>query len=139
MPSPFDKKTGWHTPPDLWEKLKPLAREHRHDPTPAEKLLWKALRSQTVLSWRRQHPIGPFMVDFYCAAARLVIEVDGSIHVGQEEADAIRQEFIEAHGLRVIRFTNDEVIGDVGAVLDRIAAVIETPTPAPSPACREEE
>jgi very-short-patch-repair endonuclease len=94
-------------PGDLWEKLRPLAREMRHAPTPAEDMLWQHLRRhQLGMQFRRQHGIGQFIVDFYCRQAKLVIEVDGAIHQYTGEEDAVRQEFIESLGFRVIRFTN---------------------------------
>lgn len=62
----------WQSPPELWEKLKPLARQMRREPTPAEKLLWQKLRQKQLLGFkfRRQHAIDRFIVDFYCAKAR---------------------------------------------------------------------
>ena len=102
-----DKRlSAWHTTPDLWERLKPLAREKRHTPTEAEDRLWQMLRRHQLagLKFRRQHPIERFIVDFHCTEARLVIEVDGPIHHYSREEDAIRQELLEALGLRVVRF-----------------------------------
>jgi very-short-patch-repair endonuclease len=110
----------------LWEKLRPLAREMRHDPTPAENKLWEQLRRHQLdgIQFRRQHGIGRFIVDFCCCHAKLVIEVDGSIHQYTAEEDAIRQEFIESLGFRVLRFTNDEVMNDLAGVLTRIREAI---------------
>ena len=97
----------------------------RRYPTPAEALLWKRLRKRQVkdFRFRRQHPIVRFIVDFYCAESKLVVEVDGSVHDehGHDEYDADRQQFLEALGLRVLRFTNDEVVGDTDVVVDVIA------------------
>jgi very-short-patch-repair endonuclease len=81
---------AWHTSPELWEKLKPLARQMRCKPTPAEKQLWQKLKNKQLLGlkFRRQHSIDRFIVDFYCNEVRLVVEVDGSIHdYTQEKAD----------------------------------------------------
>ncbi len=102
----------WVTRPDLWEKLKPLAREMRHRPTEAEAALWDMLRRHGIngLKFRRQHPIDRFIVDFYCPAVRLVVEVDGEIHQYTAEEDALRTEILEALGMRVLRFTNDDVL-----------------------------
>jgi very-short-patch-repair endonuclease len=80
--------------------------------------------------FRRQHAIGRFVVDFYCGEANLVIEVDGPVHRGQAVVDAERQREIEARGLRVIRFHNDEVLDETAVVLERIAAHL-TPNPSP--------
>jgi very-short-patch-repair endonuclease len=94
----------------------------RREPTEAENLLWQALRRKQLggLVFRRQHPINRFIVDFYCPAANLVIEVDGPIHDQSREMDRARQDFLESLGLRVVRFSNDEVLQDRDAVLNRI-------------------
>jgi very-short-patch-repair endonuclease len=85
-------------PRELWDKLRPLARQMRHDPTPAEEYLWRRLRKHQVngAHFRRQHAINRFVVDFYCASAHLVVEVDGPIHDYTPEEDAVRQEFWKA-------------------------------------------
>ncbi|MCL1463759.1 endonuclease domain-containing protein [Argonema galeatum] len=113
----------WQTPPELWDKLKPLARQMRREPTPAEQKLWEKLRNKQFLGYkfRRQHTIDRFIVDFYCGQAHLVVEVDGSVHDYTQEEDAIRQEFLESLELRVIRFTNSEVLNSVEIVLEQIA------------------
>ena len=113
--------------PELWAKLKPLAREMRHQPTPAEEILWQRLRNRQIhgAKFRRQHPIERFIVDFYCAAAKLVIEVDGSIYDYTPDQDAARQQFIEAQGLMVIRFSNEDVLRRTDAVIGRIAEVLQ--------------
>ncbi|MBK9120613.1 MAG: endonuclease domain-containing protein [Phycisphaerales bacterium] len=88
-----------------------------------ERLLWNRLRAKQVggLKFRRQHPIGRYIADFYCAAAGLVIELDGMSHDDREEYDAERTRFIESQGLRVVRFTDDDVIQNVEGVVSRIA------------------
>ena len=97
--------------PELWARLKPLAREKRAEPTEAEDRLWQALRRRGAGSkFRRQHTIDRFSVDFYCAGARLVVEVDGPIHEFTRADDAIRQEHLKSLGLRVLRFKNEEVL-----------------------------
>ncbi len=119
------------TTPELWRKLKPLAREMRHEPTIAERHLWLHLRSQQHgFKFRRQHAIDRFIVDFYCSEAQLLVEVDGSIHQYSIEEDAMRQEFLESQGLRVNRFTNDEVLRDGQRVIAAITqALNQTPFP----------
>jgi very-short-patch-repair endonuclease len=113
----------WQSPPELWEKLKPLARQMRCEPTPSEKRLWQKLRQKQLLGFkfRRQQAIDRFIVDFYCAEARLVVEVDGGIHDYTQEEDAIRQEFLESLGLRVVRFRNEDVLEEIEGVLEGIA------------------
>ena len=100
------------------------ARELRQEMTPAEELLWGRLRRKQLngLKFRRQHPLGPFIADFYCAEYRLVVEIDGDVHKGQREYDIVRTEWFEAHGYRVIRFRNDDVIKDIETVLTAILA-----------------
>lgn len=117
----------WGTNPALWEKLKPLARQMRREPTPAENALWQRLRRQAVAGakFRRQQPIDRFIVDFYCAETLLVIEVDGPIHQYTVEEDAIRQKFLESLGLEVLRFLNIEVFESVDVVLAQIAAKLQ--------------
>ena len=97
----------------------------RKNLTPAENILWQRLRKKQFggLRFRRQHPIGRFIVDFYCAEARLVVEVDGGVHdePGHAEYDEDRQRFLQALGLRVLRFSNAQVINETDAVLEVIA------------------
>ncbi|MBA3875053.1 MAG: endonuclease domain-containing protein [Anaerolineae bacterium] len=126
MPSEFDTpQVPWSTSPDLWEKLKPLANQMRATPTPAENHLWRFIRKQALnVKFRRQHVFHRFIVDFYCHEARLIIEVDGVIHEYTQEEDALRQEFLESLGLRVLRFTNGEALQQTPAVLERIGEVL---------------
>ena len=100
------------------------ARELRGQMTPTEKALWQRLRAGRLngLKFRRQHPLGPFIADFYCAAHRLVIEIDGELHGTQVERDQVRTEQFKAYGYRVVRFSNIQVEGDIDAVLAEIAA-----------------
>jgi len=120
------QRGAWKTDAPLWDKLKPLARQNRHESTEAESLLWERLRGRRAggFRFRRQHSIGRYIVDFYCAEKDLVVEVDGPIHEHNQEEDASRQAFLESLGLRVIRFTNDEVMGDIEAVARRIVAAL---------------
>ena len=108
--------------PKLWEKLKPLARQMRSEPTPAEVGLWERLRGRKVAGckFRRQHAFGKFIVDFYCLEKQLVVEVDGPIHEYTQEEDAVRQEYLESLGLKVMRVSNDEVFEGMEGVIGRI-------------------
>jgi primosomal protein N' len=112
----------WRVKPELYAKLKPLVQELRTDLTPAEQKLWSYLKNKQIdgFRFRRQHPIERFIVDFYCAEANLVIEVDGEVHQYTQEEDALRQETLESLGLKVIRFTNDEVFNQLDSVINRI-------------------
>jgi very-short-patch-repair endonuclease len=100
------------------------ARELRKEITLAEKLLWSRLRNKQLkgLKFRRQHPLGPFIADFYCAARRLVVEIDGDIHDLQPERDAARTEQFKQYGYRLIRFRNKQVLNDIEDVLVAIEA-----------------
>lgn len=95
------------------------ARALRRDMTGPERHLWQHLRSRQLdgLKFRRQYPLGPFVLDFYCAEASLAVEVDGESHVGCGEADAARDRWLREQGVRVIRVTNDDVLRETEAVL----------------------
>ena len=89
-----------------------LARDHRHPLTPAEAKIWARVRNRGLgFKIRRQHPIWMFIADFYCAEAKLVIEIDGDSHAepDQEEYDKARTEWLEERGYKVIRVTNNDV------------------------------
>lgn len=111
---------NFHLPynPDLVAK----ARELRKNMTPAEKKLWYDYLRTFKFRVLRQRPIAFFIVDFYCAALKLVIEVDGNSHLTEagRAYDAERTRILEGYGLKVIRFTNDEVLHNFEAVCDRI-------------------
>lgn len=102
----------------------------RWAPTPAESALWEAIRGRQLagLHFRRQHPVGRFIVDFYCPAKKLVVEIDGGVHDNQVARDEARTALIEAHGYHVLRFRNEEVLAQRQSVLDQIAATAATIT-----------
>ena len=106
-----------------------LARKLRRNQTDAERLLWSRLRNHQIasLKFRRQVPIDRYVVDFYCHAAKLVVELDGRQHEWFADYDSGRSEVLERFGLRVIRFTNEEVCGDLDSVLARIGADLRLP------------
>ncbi|NLX11968.1 MAG: endonuclease domain-containing protein [Chloroflexi bacterium] len=114
-----------------------VARLLRNQPTPSEDRLWQAIRKAQLdgRKFRRQMPIGPFVVDFYCPSERLIVEVDGPIHDCQHEADQQRQTMLEALGLRFVRVTAAQVEGDLPGVLEAIRAGFapHAPTSAPHP------
>ena len=87
------------------------ARDLRHNQTHGEGRLWGELRAKRLggWKWRRQAPIGPFIVDFYCPAAKLIVELDGSQHQDSLDYDRRRTRFLEAQGLRVLRFRSEGV------------------------------
>ncbi|MGB3207819.1 MAG: endonuclease domain-containing protein [Crinalium sp.] len=105
------------------QEIEEAARRLRQELTPAESILWQALRGRQIegLKFRCQHPVGRFIVDFYCPSVKLVIEVDGGIHDQQQVYDQARTEKLEAFGYHVLRFTNDQVMKDLSAVLEQIS------------------
>ena len=107
-----------------YEQLHLSARRLRANPTRPEDDLWQALRDRKLggLKFCRQKVIGRFIADFYCASARLVIEVDGDIHDYQKDVDAVRTRQFEDYGYAVIRFRNERVVDDIESVLDQIKA-----------------
>ena len=94
------------------------ARDLRRANLSPEQLLWTALRNEQIggLKFRRQHPIGPYVVDFYCHGEHLVVEVDGFSHDEKAPEDAERTKFLEGRGLRVLRVTNDDVMSNLDGV-----------------------
>ena len=103
-------------------ELQERARELRKNMTPAEKILWEKLRHNQLngLQFRRQQIINPFIVDFYCHAKALVVEVDGDIHDLRQEEDTRREKVLSEMGLRIVRFRNDEVIKNLSTVVGKI-------------------
>jgi very-short-patch-repair endonuclease len=114
-----------------------LVRNMRAAPTEAESKLWWHLRHRLATPgthFRRQVRINKYIVDFACHAARLIIEVDGGQHGVMTSADRQRTRVLEANGYRVLRFWNNDVLGNIEGVLEEISrAITTTPTPNPSP------
>lgn len=104
--------------------LKPLSRRLRHNMTDAERCLWLRLRGKQVLGvpFYRQKPLASYIVDFYCPAASLVIEVDGSQHYGAQALcdDGEREKVLAAMGLRVLRFDNRQVLLETDSVMQYV-------------------
>jgi len=114
--------------------LKPLARKLRSNMTDAEQLLWSRLRRKQVhgVQFYRQKPMGPYIVDFYCAKAALVIEIDGGQHFSKEgvERDGERDDALAVMHVRVLRFDNGEVMRNTDGVMAVIEqAVLESKSP----------
>jgi very-short-patch-repair endonuclease len=113
--------------PEVRRKMVEVAREFRKKPTKSEAILWEALRGKKLdgIKFRRQQPVGNFVVDFYNSAYRLVVEVDGSIHDNQVEADHDRQDILEMLGLNVLRIKSETIEKNLPRALDEIRAKIE--------------
>lgn len=109
-------------------KTRKQARQLRKAQTPAEQKLWDVLRGRNLggYKFRRQHQIGKFIVDFYCPAVRLVVELDGDVHSAKEASDALRTDWLENQGNMVIRFRNEQVLNELDAVAARILEICET-------------
>lgn len=109
------------------KRLTPVARRLRRDTTDAETLLWSHLRGSQIAGRKfvRQFPIGNAVADFACRSAKLVIELDGGQHACAAEADSERTRRIEAHGYRVIRFWNSDIMANIDGVLQRISEELE--------------
>lgn len=105
------------------------ARELRKNPTEAEQLLWQLLRKRQLFDcrFRRQHPFPPYIVDFYCPAKNLIIELDGGQHQDRQEYDRERSRFLNSLGKQVLRFWNHQVIEETGGVIDVIRQYMQTP------------
>jgi very-short-patch-repair endonuclease len=115
-----------------------FARKLRLRSTDAERALWHHLRNRTLMNckFRRQHPIGPYVVDFACVERALIIELDGGQHV-QCDADALRTQFLQANGFRVLRFWNNDALMQTEvllAVIHDTLAASACPHSNPSPA-----
>ncbi len=119
------------------------ARVLRNHLTDTERVLWRHLRLRQLEGhkFRRQHPIGPYIVDFVCLEKRVIIEVDGGHHAEQGDDDASRTAWLQAHGFCVLRFWNHEVLTSIEAVAEQIRNVLieAAPPPLSSPARGEEK
>ena len=115
-----DRSMFYGATPIIFERANVL----RNNMTEAEKILWGKLNRKQIPGWRfkAQHPIAQFIVDFYCHKVKLVIEIDGSIHEENEikERDENRTVELEKLGLKVIRFTNNEILNDIETVINKI-------------------
>jgi very-short-patch-repair endonuclease len=121
--------------PPLPTSTRQHARDLRQSETDAERKLWYQLRAGRLngMKFRRQHPVPPYIVDFYCEAMQLVVELDGSQH--NVEFDRERTRFLEMRGLKILRYWDNEVLEQMRAVLEAIVNATEnrtlTPTPLP--------
>jgi very-short-patch-repair endonuclease len=118
---------GWRAGLPQWRFIsKQLARQMRHEPTPAEAMLWRHVRGRNVsgMRFRRQHAIGRYIVDFYCPEQRLVVELDGTSHSARADIDSLRDQYLRDRGERVLRLCNEKVMHDIDAVLATIAAML---------------
>jgi very-short-patch-repair endonuclease len=109
--------------------MKDRARQLRRVMTDAERRLWKVLRNRGLgVKFRRQVPIGPYVVDFAAISERLVIEVDGGQHA-ESDRDKAREDFLASNGLRVLRFWNHEVLVNLDGVVSAVQRALTAPSP----------
>ena len=120
------------------KRLKQNSRSLRSNMTDAEQHLWQYLRRKQINGWQfyRQKPLGAYIIDFYCAAAQLVVELDGSQHFDHQQADQQRDAFLQSLGLRVLRFDNRQVLLETDAVLEVIRQIPPSPPFSKGGACR---
>ena len=109
------------------QNLTPLSQTLRKNQTKEENLLWNCFLKKYPLQFRRQYVIGEYIVDFYCHKAKLVIELDGSGHYEpeQEQKDLVRTEYLETQGLKVLRFTNLDVLKKFHSVCEEIDKTVK--------------
>ena len=107
----------------------------RRNATEPEQCLWSILcrRQLGGLKFRRQHPIEPYIVDYYCASAKLIVELDGESHEGRQSYDSVRETHLRNLGLKIVRVTNDDVINNLDGVAELIFREATTGNPEPSP------
>jgi len=110
--------------------LRVNARRMRHDPTDAERKFWSRVRGRALggYKFKRQYPIGRFIVDFVCLEHRLIVELDGGQHAQREGYDRERTEFLRAEGFRVMRFWNDEFLKYPDEMMEGVLLALETGT-----------
>ena len=109
--------------PALYHILREHAAYNRNHPTEAEALLWDFLSADGLgVTFKRQHVIGDYIVDFVCLSSKLIVELDGDYHQAEQQQviDAQRTEWLESRGFKVIRFTNEELFNGIDTVLDKI-------------------
>jgi very-short-patch-repair endonuclease len=109
------------------------ARQLRRNMTVAETMMWRALRDRRIgVKFRRQVPIGPTIADFVCIDARFIVELDGATHEqpGRQTYDAGRDEYLRAQGWRILRFSNDLMLGGADIVVAQISEAVGAPSPA---------
>ena len=119
-------------------KSQKLKRQYlRNNATKSERILWSKLKGKQLLGrkFRRQHGIGPFIVDFYCHECKLAIEIDGATHwtKAAKEYDLHREEYIRGYGIHFLRFINSEVTGNLDGVLTAIAEEVKANHPLTPP------
>jgi len=125
---------GPQKPARIHPVIKLRSRKLRRSMTEAERFLWLFLRKKQLYGYRfrRQHPLGRYIVDFVCLEAGLIIEVDGGQHDELHKRDEIRTQWLERQGFLVLRFWNNEVLHEMESVVDMILRALDSRNPPPS-------
>jgi very-short-patch-repair endonuclease len=118
-------------PAKLPDDLRIWAREMRRKMTDAEALVWKLVRNRRIAGakFRRQHPIGRYILDFYCDEKKLAIELDGGQHMEAVDYDELRDVWLRAQGIKVLRFWNNQVLMETEAVMEAIYRTLTASVP----------
>jgi len=119
--------------PRIAPYLQTSAKRLRSHQTDAEQRIWMRRRSRQIngLKFRRQHSIGPYIVDFCCLGKKIVVEIDGGQHAEQTEEDQRRRNYLSKRGYRVLRYWNHDVLNSTDAVLEDILDSVDRPHPSP--------
>ena len=144
VPVPQGGRGGLSDPLALWERvrvrvfhmdMRSRARELRRASTDAERAFWRQVRDRGLggHKFRRQVPIGPYIADFLCLEARLIIEFDGGHHQEQTAADERRTQWFESEGYHVLRLWNNDVLLNITGALETVLAALGNPHPSPLP------
>ncbi|MBC3807183.1 endonuclease domain-containing protein [Undibacterium seohonense] len=122
-----------HHPQKNPDDLKAYAREMRKKMPTAEQLLWYVLRNRRVAGakFRRQHPVGRYILDFYCVEKKLAVELDGGQHSEQQNYDQQRDAYLKKQGIEVLRFWNNQMLLETEAVLEVIYSILTKSPPRP--------
>jgi very-short-patch-repair endonuclease len=108
-----------------------LAKVLRKSQTDAEKIVWQKLRSKQLngFKFKRQQPLGRYIVDFVCFDKKLIIEIDGGQHATQKDKDLQREQWLQSEGFEVVRFWNNDIFENIEGVLETIMKKLSTPSP----------
>ncbi len=118
---------------DALTKTRAHAKRMRHEPVAMETLFWSFVRNRALGGYRfkRQVPIGGYIVDFVCPERKLIVELDGPFHAARKDYDAARDAHLESLGYRVLQFTNDQLANDAATTLHILKHALDTDTPSP--------
>ena len=113
--------------------IKNNSRNLRKNMTDVERMLWAKIRGRQLqgFRFRRQHPIGSYIIDFICLELKLIIELDGSQHMGQQQYDMKRSQWLQSNGFKIMRFWNSDILDDLDGVMQAICMHLPPSQPSP--------